>query len=146
MTFMGAGEVDADGNVNVSRLANRVIGCGGFIDITQSARRICFLFQVDGRHPKFVKHVDHLTFSADMARAAGQEVLYVTERGVFELVGSGLRLIEVAPGTDMNKQLLDLLPFHVDVAEDLQLMPSDIFRASIEPVSLKGKAVRRSQG
>jgi propionate CoA-transferase len=81
-TFMGAGQVDQQGNVNVSRLGGRVIGAGGFIDITQSARLVCFCFTLEGSHPKFVNRVEQLTFSAEQARRNDQEVLYVTERAV----------------------------------------------------------------
>src|SRR5205807_2610659 len=81
-TFMGAGEVDRTGNVNVSRLGGRVIGAGGFIDITQSARLVCFCFSLDGTRQKFVNEVEHLTFSAEQARRNNQDVLYVTQTEV----------------------------------------------------------------
>jgi len=113
-TFMGAGQVDAAGNVNVSRLGERVIGCGGFIDITQSTRRIYFCFSLAGRHPKFVDRVSHLTFSAETARRNGQEVWYVTERAVFRLVDAGLRLVELMPGHEL-RDVLALIPFDVEI-------------------------------
>lgn len=113
ITFMGAGEVDRRGNVNVSRLGDRVIGCGGFIDIVQSARKVCFCFAFAGRYPKFVEEVDHRTFSAEQALARGQQVFYVTERATFALTRRGLELTEVAPGFDVDKDVLALLPFPV---------------------------------
>lgn len=128
VSLMGAGQVDAAGNVNVSRLAGRVVGCGGFIDITQSTRRVCFLFTLEGRHPKFVERVDQLTFSAEAAIRGGQEVFYITERAVFQLAGAGLRLIEVAPGLDAHADIVARLPFPVEVASPLALMPEEIFR------------------
>jgi propionate CoA-transferase len=120
ITFMGAGEVDRNGNVNVSRLGPRVIGCGGFIDIVQSARRVCFCFTMGGRHRKFVPEVTELTFSAAQSRTQDQQVVYVTERAVFELADDGLVLTEVADGADVRHDVLDLIPFPVRVAADLR--------------------------
>lgn len=134
-TFMGAGQVDREGNVNVSRLGGRVIGAGGFIDITQSARLVCFCFTLEGRNEKFVNRVDHLTFSADQARKNQQRVLYVTERAVFSLEASGLRLIETAPGVDVA-DLLRGIPFAVAVPEPPGTMPEDIFRQSVSRFDL----------
>lgn len=113
--FMGAGEVDASGNVNVSKLGDRVIGCGGFIDITQSTRQIYFCFNLGGRHPKFVREVGHLTFSGDMARANGQQVWYVTERAVFRLAADGLQLVELAEGYDLQRDVLSQIPFEIAI-------------------------------
>jgi propionate CoA-transferase len=113
IAFMGAGQVDRNGNVNVSRLGGRVIGCGGFIDIVQSAKRVCFCFNFAGRHRKFVEAVEHRTFSAEQALARGQQVFYVTERATFRLTAEGLRLVDVAPGLDADKDVLAMLPFPV---------------------------------
>jgi propionate CoA-transferase len=113
ITFMGAGQVDRHGNVNVSRLGGRVIGCGGFIDIAQSAKRVCFCFTFAGRNRKFVEAVEHQTFSAQEALARGQQVFYVTERATFTLTAEGLRLVDVAPGLDVDEDVLAMLPFPV---------------------------------
>jgi propionate CoA-transferase len=126
-TFMGAGQVDREGNVNVSRLGGRVIGAGGFIDITQSARLVCFCFSLEGRNEKFVDRVDQLTFSADQARKNGQRVLYVTERAVLELGSTGLELLEIAPGLEVH-DVLKMIPFPVSVREPIGRMPEDIFQ------------------
>ncbi|MEO6796550.1 MAG: CoA-transferase [Candidatus Dormibacter sp.] len=134
-TFMGAGQIDQHGNVNVSRLGGRVIGAGGFIDITQSARLVCFCFTLEGRNEKFVQSVDHLTFSAQQARENNQQVLYVTERAVFRLVATGLELIEIAPGIFVE-HVLKQVPFPVHLREPLTRMPADIFREAIEPFEL----------
>ena len=134
-TFMGAGQVDRDGNVNVSRLGGRIIGAGGFIDITQSARLVCFCFTLEGSHEKFVDRVDQLTFSAEQARRNRQEVLYVTERGVFLLESDGLALIEIAPGLAIN-DVRGQLPFPVKVREPIARMPEDIFRPTVAPFDL----------
>lgn len=115
ITFMGVGQVDRHGNVNVSRFGGRVIGCGGFIDIVQSAKRVCFCFTFAGRNRKFVEAVEHQTFSAEQALAQGQQVFFVTERATFTLTPEGLRLVDVPPGFDTDKDVLALLPFPVDV-------------------------------
>ncbi len=137
-TFMGAGQVDQQGNVNVSRLGGRVIGAGGFIDITQSARLVCFCFTLEGRREKFVNQVEHLTFSAEQARRNNQEVLYVTERAVFRLEPEGLTLIEVAPGLDI-KDVLDQIPFRVRAQDPVARMPEDIFRPTVVPFDLPAR-------
>ncbi len=137
-TFMGAGQIDARGNVNVSRLGGRVIGAGGFIDITQSARLVCFCFTLEGRNQKFVTEVDHLTFSAEQARKRKQRVLYVTEKAVFALNEDGLELVETAPGLRAD-DILRQLPFKVQLREPLGHMPADIFEPSVKPFSLPMK-------
>jgi propionate CoA-transferase len=138
-TFMGAGQVDRHGNVNVSRLGGRIIGAGGFIDITQSARLVCFCFTLEGGHEKFVDRVDQLTFSAEEARRNHQEVLYVTERAVFRLESDGLALIEIAPGLEI-KDVLAQVPFPVTVREPIAQMPEDIFRPNVAPFRLLPRA------
>jgi propionate CoA-transferase len=148
-TFMGAGQVDREGNVNVSRLGGRIIGAGGFIDITQSARLVCFCFTLEGSHEKFVDRVDQLTFSAEQARRNNQEVLYVTERAVFRLEPDGLALIEIAPGLDVN-DVLSQIPFPVKVRQPMAQMPEDIFRPTVAPFNLPprpaAKIATTSQG
>jgi acyl CoA:acetate/3-ketoacid CoA transferase len=134
-TFMGAGEVDRQGNVNVSRLGGRVIGAGGFIDITQSARLVCFCFSLEGTREKFVNQVEHLTFSAEQARKNNQTVLYVTERAVFRLEPTGLALIEIASGIEINN-VLEKLPFPVRVHQPVARMPEDIFQPTVAPFDL----------
>ncbi|GAC1483531.1 MAG: propionate CoA-transferase [Candidatus Dormibacteria bacterium] len=134
-TFMGAGQVDQHGNVNVSRLGGRVIGAGGFIDITQSARLVCFCFTLQGRNEKFVSSVEHLTFSAEQAKKNKQEVLYVTECAVFRLAAAGLELIEIAPDQDLDA-LLEQIGFPVHVRQPLTRMPEDIFHRTIGPFDL----------
>ena len=112
--YLGFLEIDREGNVNVSKLANTIIGTGGFIDIAQKARKVVFCgtlavraktelangtvrFVSHGK-PKFSQTVNQVTFSGRYARTHGQEVLYVTEAAVFRLTGQGVRLEEVAPG------------------------------------------------
>lgn len=143
---MGAGEIDARGNVNVSKLAGRFTGCGGFIDITQPARQVVFCatfssgglaVQVsdgqltvlrEGRFPKFVQNVAQVTFSAEEALRRKQTVRYVTERAVFELCAEGIRLMEVAPGVDVERDILARLPFRPLLADPVEHMSADIFQ------------------
>ncbi len=130
VTFLGMGEMDAAGNVNVSKIGGRLVGPGGFIDITQTARKVvfCGTFEAKGLEvnldsngslhivrsgdlPKLVSKVEHVTFSGAQARANGQEVLYVTERAVFRLDADGVALIEVAKGVDIQKDVVDRMGF-----------------------------------
>ena len=138
IAFLGMGELDAHGNVNVSWLGENIVGPGGFVDITQCAKKVvfCGTFEAKGleiaheagrvrivRHgtiPKLVPKVRHVTFSGDRARADGQRVLYVTERAVFELAAQGLRLVEVPDGVDLQRDVLDRMPFPVAVDDALR--------------------------
>lgn len=137
IAFLGMGELDAQGNVNVSWLGENIVGPGGFVDITQKAKKVvfCGAFEAKGlevahaegqvrivRHgtvPKIVPQVRHITFSGQRARADGQAVLYVTERAVFELTPEGLCLVEVADGVDLERDVLQRLPFAVRLAPAL---------------------------
>jgi len=141
IAFLGMGEVDRLGNVNVSRFGPVVNGSGGFTNITERADRIVFCGTLtagglevqcsdgrvtilkEGRHQKFGKSVEEVTFRAARARAHGQKVLYVTERAVFDLTENGLRLIEVAPGVDVDRDVLAHMSFEPIIGSDLSLMP-----------------------
>ena len=122
--------------MNVSKLGGRLIGAGGFIDITQSAKRVCFCFTFESRNPKFVPAVDHLTFSGSQAIRNRQEVVYVTERAMFALTPDGLCLVEVAAGLDLKADVLDHIPFPVSVSQPLRPMPADIFEPVVHPFRL----------
>lgn len=147
LCYMGAGEIDRRGNVNVSKLGGRMTGCGGFIDITQPARKVVFCATFssgglrvttgdgelrvlqEGRYPKFVREVAQVTFSAEEALRRRQPVLYVTERAVFQLTDEGLRLVEIAPGIDLQRDVLHLLPFALLVADPLLRIDPAVFRS-----------------
>lgn len=153
--FLGLAECDEKGNINVSRFGPRIAGCGGFINITQSTPVVvfCGTFTAkglkekigdgkleilnEGQVKKFKKEVEQITFSADYAKNAGQKVLYITERAVFELKDGEFTLTEIAPGIDLQKDVLDQMDFQPKVAEDLKLMDERLFKE--EPMHLNEK-------
>jgi acyl CoA:acetate/3-ketoacid CoA transferase len=142
--FLGFAEIDRSGNVNVSKFGGRIIGTGGFVNISQNSRTVVFcgtftagglkttvaagtlVIENEGTHKKFVDVVEQITFSAAEARRRNQRVLYVTERAVFELGQHGLVLTEVAPGIDLQRDVLDHLP-GVEVSDQLATMDCAIF-------------------
>jgi propionate CoA-transferase len=146
ISITGALQVDAKGNVNVSRLKNRIIGVGGFINITQSAKKVLFCFPFtsgglnicsrdgkiqinqEGVNQKFVEEVEEVSFCGSYALQNAQKVMYITERAVFELTNDGLLLTEIAPGVDLHKDVLDKIPFKVAVSDNLITMDKSIFK------------------
>ena len=147
IAVLGAVEVDAEGSVNVTSFAGRFAGVGGFVNIAQNAKRLvfCCTFTAgnlevavenqalrivrEGQHAKFVRRVQQVCFHGPTALANSQQVLYVTERAVFELTRDGLVLREVAPGMDIAKDLLALMEF-APVCREPQLMDASCFYAS----------------
>ena len=145
VAFLGMAECDGEGNVNVSRFSGRLAGIGGFMNITQTARKVVFTgtFTADGlavevrdgrlrilsegRVRKLVPAVQQVTFSGPYARRKGQEVLYVTERAVFRLTGDGLELAEAAPGVDVQREVRGRMGFPLRVSRDFRLMPAEVF-------------------
>jgi propionate CoA-transferase len=145
VAFLGFGECDAKGNVNASRFGSRIPGCGGFIDISQNAKKLVFVgtftsggleLAIDdgrvrvvkeGKFPKFVERIGQTTFSAGYAQRWRQEVLYVTERCVFRLGAAGLTLTEVAPGIELERDILGRLPFKPAIEGPREMNPA-IFR------------------
>ncbi|WP_124054957.1 CoA-transferase [Arcanobacterium ihumii] len=95
ITFMGVGQVDGSGNINVSAFAGKAIGCGGFMDIVDGAKRICFLMVADSKHPKWVEKVDQLTFYGKAALDKGQEVYLATEHYLVQLTEKGWVFLEI---------------------------------------------------
>lgn len=140
LAVLGAVEIDAAGSVNVTRFGGRFAGVGGFMNIAQSARRLVFCgtfragglrvalesgglrIESEGEHPKFVRRLQEVCFHGPTALARGQQVLYVTERAVFELAADGLRLVEVAPGIDLEEEVLGRMEFAPAIATPLRGM------------------------
>lgn len=146
ITFLGFAQFDRHGNVNVSKFASAIPGCGGFIDITHKTRRIVFCgtftaggleVAVDTSGVKVVKEgairkivgdVEQVTLNGELAAAKGQEILYVTERCVFKLTQEGPVLVEIAPGIDLERDIISLVEFPIPVSEDLRTMDARIFQ------------------
>jgi propionate CoA-transferase len=127
--FLALAQADRQGNLNVSKFGPRLAGAGGFINISQNAKKVVFVgtftagnleialedgklrIVEDGKARKFVDEVEHRTFSGPEAHRRGMSVLYVTERCVFRLCAEGLELMEIAPGIDLQKDILDRMDF-----------------------------------
>ncbi|MBM3501581.1 MAG: acyl CoA:acetate/3-ketoacid CoA transferase [Armatimonadetes bacterium] len=145
LAFLGMAQVDAEGNVNVSKFGPRVAGCGGFINISQTAERVVFCgtftaggLEVEvaggqlrivreGQLRKLVRAVEHVTFSGPYAAELHQSIVYVTERAVFELREGRVTLTEVAPGVDVQRDVLDQMDFRPAVRDPLADMDPRLF-------------------
>jgi propionate CoA-transferase len=151
LTCLGVAEVDEDGNVNTSKFGGKLNGCGGFIDISQNSRAVVFAgtftagglevaiedgklkIVKEGRARKFVRAVEQITFSGKYAASKSQPVIYVTERCVFQLTPGGLELIEVAPGIEIERDILAHMEFKPAINKPVPMDPR-IFRD--EPMEL----------
>jgi propionate CoA-transferase len=147
--FLGLAQVDRSGNLNVSKFGPKLAGAGGFINISQNAKEVVFVgtfgagrqriavsdgklaILEEAKARKFVEAVEHVTFSGAYATARGQRVLYVTERCVFSLGPNGLELVEVAPGIDIERDILALMDFKPVIPRDPPLMDARIFRDGV---------------
>jgi propionate CoA-transferase len=143
--FLGLAQVDRVGNLNVSKFGPKLAGAGGFINISQSAKKVVFVgtfgagplriavgggkleILQEATARKFVEAVEHVTFSGEVAARRGQSVLYVTERCVFALRPDGLELVEIAPGIDIEHNILELMDFKPIIRRDPALMDERIF-------------------
>ncbi len=155
--FLSAAEIDEEGNVNVSKFSKLVNGPGGFINITQNTKKVYFsnIFTAskidikiedgevkiikDSDTLKFVKKVEQVSFSGKDAIKDGKEVMYITERGVFKLTKDGLMLIEIAPGVDLEKDILAKMEFKPLISDDLKVMDEKLFREEKMNLVLKKK-------
>lgn len=143
LAFLSFAEFDAEGNVNVSRFGGRIVGPGGFINISQGARAVVFggTLTANGA-PKAVPRVEQVTFSGRFARERSQPVLYVTERAVFRLGAHGPELIEIAPGLDLESEVLGVMGFRPAVSPALRRMDAALFAEG--PMDLADRLPKRA--
>ena len=155
IAFLGLAQADREGNLNVSKFGPKLAGAGGFINISQNAQKVVFVGTFTAGKPelrvkrrglhidadygarKFVQEVEHRTFSGSHAAASGRTVLYVTERCVFRLCKAGLELIEIAPGMDLQRDILDHMDFVPVMHKPAVLMDRRIFRD--QPMGLRSQ-------
>lgn len=149
--YVGAAQVGPNGDVGVSKVGKTIIGVGGFINLTQSTRKTVFMtsfmdgkdmdirfedgklcIREDGTTKKFVKVVEQISFSGDVAIEDNQDVIYITERCVFKLTPNGLLLTEIAPGIDLQSDVLDKMDFKPLIAENIKIMDKDCFDFVLE--------------
>lgn len=146
MAVLGFAEVDRFGNVNAHSFNGRTVGAGGFIDITQRVKKLCFIgtftagkqeiglrdnglvIHKQGPQKKFLEELEAVTFSGREALRKGQTVLYITERAVFQLERQGITLIEIAHGVDLQRDILDQMDFIPAMAEHVRYMDPRLFR------------------
>jgi propionate CoA-transferase len=144
VAFLGLAQMDRHGNINVSKFGPKTAGCGGFINITQNAKKVVYCgtftagglaieakdgnltIKQEGKNKKFLQDVEQITFSGNYAVKVGQPVVYITERAVFRLTPDGVELSEVAPGIDIEKDILAHMDFK-PVMRNVKMMDSGIF-------------------
>jgi len=149
LAFLSFAQVDGEGSVNVSRFGDKVIGIGGFQNIAQNAKKVVFsgTFTAggleitwgdgrtriinEGRYPKFVSELQQVSYNGSFAVELDQEILFITERAVFQCGAKGLELIEIAPGIDLDNHILGLMDFQPEISPELKEMDSRIFSPEI---------------
>lgn len=159
LTCLGMAQCDASGHVNASRFGKKLAGCGGFINISQNARKVLFVGTMtadglktsasngkldivqEGKTRKFVHKVQQITFSGEIASRRTQEIFYITERAVFRLLHGQVELVEVAPGIDIERDVLAHMDFR-PVMKQVRVMDERIFRD--QPMGIRPEFLRRS--
>lgn len=145
VSYLSFAEFDKEGNVNVTRFGGKIVGTGGFVNISQNSKKVVFCGTLtaggikvqpvngrleilqEGRFRKCPEHVQEITFNGKVARENGQKILYVTERAVFRLCNEGIELIEYAPGVDIEKDILAYLDFTPVISDNLKEMDARLF-------------------
>lgn len=153
LTCLGFAEVDAAGNVNVSRFGKKIAGCGGLVDISQSTHTVLFcgtmtagglketiengrlVILEEGKKIKFKKSVEQITFSAEFSQKHKQKVLFITDRCVFQVTDQGLKLTEVAPGISIEKDILPYMEFKPMISDSVSTMDIRLFTDA--PIGLR---------
>lgn len=148
LAFLSFAQVDAEGSVNVSRFGDRIIGPGGFPNISQNAKKVIFSGTLnasglnitwsegqtriisEGRHPKFITELEQITYNGKFGWERGQQALFITERAVFHRGPQGLELVEIAPGINPERDILDQMEFRPSISPDLQEMDPRLFQPS----------------
>ena len=161
IAFLSFGEVDAAGNVNVSRFADKIIGIGGFVNISQNAKKVVFSgtftagglevecangelrIAREGKHPKFVKEVEQICYNARFAETEGRSALFVTERAVLRPLDGTLEVVEIAPGVDLERDVLGRMEFKPKVSPHLKRMDRRLF--SPEPMNIRAEIESRAR-
>jgi propionate CoA-transferase len=161
LAFLSFVEVDREGSVNISRFGGKIVGVGGFINISQNAKHVIFngtftagglevacsdgVLKIvkEGRHKKFVNQIECISYNAPFAIKEGRTATFVTERAVLKLVDGALELVEIAPGVDLENDIMRHMAFRPRVASDLKLMDKRLF--SPVPMNLRGDMEKKER-
>lgn len=173
LAFLSFVEVDGEGSVNITRFGDKIVGVGGFINISQNAKHVIFSgtftaggLEVacadgglkivrEGQHKKFIERIEYISYSAPFAVSEGRTAIFITERAVLKAVNGGLELIEIAPGIDLEKDIVCQMAYRPRIAPDLKPMDKRLFspalmnlRADMEAKARAGdqqkRAIRRA--
>ncbi len=147
VAFLSFAELDENGNVNVHKFNGKIMGTGGFVNIVAGSKKVVLCgtlragklktkvengqiqIEQEGKFEKLIPEVESITFSAQQAAKQGQEVIYITERAVFKYINQKVTLVEIAPGIDLEKDVLAQMGFRPEISKNLKIMDERIFQA-----------------